>query len=90
VNGAITRSRIPRDAIIATALEAVFDMLGELSVTPRIRELHAQAKVYDHAVKHWTTIPPSPAQLDAMFDLVTDLHGEVVETRRSIRPSAEL
>jgi hypothetical protein len=68
--------------LVAVALVAVFDMLRELQESPRKRELNAQARSYDQAVKHWTAVPPTEAQLQAMFDLVTELHDKVLSVRQ--------
>ena len=71
-----------REALIVAALSEVFRMLGEVQNPARQRELRAQARFYDQAIKHWTTVPPTYAQLDAMFDLVTELHGNVATAGR--------
>ena len=41
-----------------------------------VRELLAQARFYEKAVRRWNTVPPTSPQLDAMFHLVTELHEE--------------
>jgi hypothetical protein len=73
-----TQPGLTRDALIVAALSAVFRMLRDVRPTARTRALLAQARSFDQAVKHWTTVPPSAPQLEAMFDLVTDLHAEAV------------
>ena len=76
-----TQRGVSREALIADALSAVFDMLRRAEKSPRVRELQAQAHSYDKAIKHWTTVPPTYAQLDAMFDLVTELHRKAMAAR---------
>ena len=71
-----------RETLIVDALTEVLRVLGSSKGSPHVRELLAQARFYDKAVKHWTTVPPTHAQLDAMFDLVVDLHGKVVASKR--------
>jgi hypothetical protein len=58
------------------ALSEVFRMLDERGSTARARELRAEARFYERAIRRWETVPPSSAQIDAMFDLVTELHGK--------------
>ncbi|MGO8995884.1 MAG: hypothetical protein ACLQVI_21435 [Polyangiaceae bacterium] len=65
------------------ALSEVFRLLDGAEKTPHMRELWAQARFYDQAVKHWTTVPPTFAQLDAMFDLVVELHGKTIASQRT-------
>jgi hypothetical protein len=74
-----------REALIVDALSAVFRILGEEADSPRLRELRAQALSYERSVKHWTAVPPSDAQLDAMLDLVTDLHAKAADAKRRRR-----
>ena len=71
------------ETLIVDALADVFRMLDGAKGTPRTRELRAEASFYDRAVKHWAVSPPTIAQLDAMFDLVVELHGKTMTTRRS-------
>jgi hypothetical protein len=54
--------------------------------TPHVRELRAQGRSYDQAIKRWTAFPRTFAQLDAMFDLAADLHAKTVAAQR-IRPA---
>jgi hypothetical protein len=70
-----------REALIVDALSNVFTVLTSRQETAHIRELRAQARSYEQAIKHWTTVPPTSAQLDAMLDVVTDLHGKVVAAK---------
>ena len=76
-----------RDVLIVDVMTTVLDLLAQAPETPKTRTLLVQARTYDQAVKHWTTVPPSDAQLQAMFELVTDLHSKVLAaTASSHRP----
>jgi hypothetical protein len=77
-----TPRSVPRETLIADALVEVIRMLDERKNTPRIRELRARARFYERAVRDWTAFPPNPTQLDAMFELVIELHGEAVTSGR--------
>jgi hypothetical protein len=72
-----------RETLIADALAAVFTMVDEAESTPRVRELRSQACFYDRAIKHWTLVPPTFAKLDAMFDLIVELHGTTLAAKRT-------
>ena len=78
-----TQRGASRETLIADALVEVLRILEGGESTPESRELRAQARFYDRAVKHWAVVPPTFAQLDAMFDLVVELHGRTVSTRRT-------
>jgi hypothetical protein len=65
-------------AQVAEALTAVFETLEAAPDTPETRELRAQARVCERAVKHWSMTPPSEQQVDAMLHLVTELHAIAV------------
>jgi hypothetical protein len=65
----------PLDAVIVDTLVATIDLLTRAQSSPLTRELRAQAYSYEQAVKHWSTVPPHAAQLDAMLDLVAELHA---------------
>jgi hypothetical protein len=77
-----TQRGASRETLIVDALSEVFRMLDEMARTPHSRELRAQARSYDLAVKNWSFVAPTFAQLDAMFELVVDLHGRVVTAHR--------
>jgi hypothetical protein len=78
-----TQRGASRETLIEGALSEVFRMLEGAEKTPHLRELWAQARFYDRAVKHWTTVPPTFAQVDAMFELVVELHGKTVASQRT-------
>jgi len=65
----------PDTALIASALTAIFQTLDASPDTSRTRELRAQARLCEKAVGHWSTTPPSGAQVDAMLHLVTGLRA---------------
>jgi hypothetical protein len=67
------------------ALSTAYALLSRVATTARVRELLAQARSYERAVKHWTTIPPTEAQLDAMFDVVAELHAKAIATAQPRR-----
>jgi hypothetical protein len=73
------------ESLIVDALSAVLPVLGEAADSPRIGELRARARLYERALRHWTAVAPTSVQLDAMFDLVTDLHGKAADTERRKR-----
>lgn len=78
-----TPREIPRETLIVEALSEVFRMLDDGERTAASRELRTQARFFDRAVKHWVVVPPTLAQVDAMFDLVVDLHERAVSVRRA-------
>jgi hypothetical protein len=59
---------------IQSVLAAVLQRLEEAPDTPHTRELRAQARVCEKAVRHWNLTAPSEPQVDAMHHLVTELH----------------
>jgi hypothetical protein len=54
-----------------------------------VRELRAQARSYELAVKNWATVPPNDVQVDAMFDLVTELHAKAVDVSETAQRPTE-
>ena len=68
-----------RESLIVEALCAILRLVDGAAKTPETRGLKAQARSYEQAVKHWATVPPSRAQLDAMFEIVIELHARAVE-----------
>ena len=77
------RTFTSRETLIVDALSAVFHMLDKAASAPRSRELRARARFYDRAIKHWTAVPPTVAQVDAMFDLVIELHARALSGKRT-------
>ena len=69
-----------REALIVDILLAVFDILRDAPMNPHTRELRAQARSLENAVKHWTAVAPSAPQLAAMFEIVTELHAKTVSS----------
>jgi hypothetical protein len=69
---------LTREVLILDALAAVLRLLREPRGSAYVRELRTQARFYENAVKRWTTVPATSAQVGAMFDLVTELHDKVV------------
>jgi len=64
-------------------LSDVLRMLAEIGrSSSHLRERRAQARFYERVFKQWTAVPPTQAQLDATFDLVTDLYAKVVAAKR--------
>jgi hypothetical protein len=49
-----TQRGASRETLIADALSEVFRMLDAVESSPHSRELRAQARFYDLAIKHWT------------------------------------
>jgi hypothetical protein len=74
--------------MILDALATIFDELARAEDSVHTRELRAQARTYDLAVKNWTTIPPGAHQIDAMFELVAELHARVVSAAAPRRSGA--
>ncbi|HEY2509992.1 MAG TPA: hypothetical protein VGI39_04025 [Polyangiaceae bacterium] len=73
-----TVARGSRDLLILDSLSAIFEELAAMEDTAQVRSLRAQARSYESAVKAWATVRPSEAQISAMFELVSGLHGKVV------------
>jgi hypothetical protein len=71
------------ETLIVDALSNVLRMLDAADKTAYARELRTQACFYSQAVKHWTTVPPTFAQVGAMFDLVVDFHGKTATSQRT-------
>jgi len=69
-----------REALIIDILLAIFDILREAHTNAHTRELRAQARSLENAVKHWTAVPPSAPQVAAMFEIVTELHAKTVSS----------
>jgi hypothetical protein len=63
-----------RAMMIAELVTHVLGLLRGLERSHQVRELLAQAQLYEKVVKHWESVPPTPPQLEAMLDLVTELH----------------
>ena len=72
--GTPTSSKSP-EARVESVLAAVLQRLEAAPDTPQTRELRAQARVCEKAVRHWSLTAPSEPQVDAMLHLVTQLHG---------------
>jgi len=51
-----------------------------MPITPHVRELRAKAVTYGRVINNWSTYPPTPPQIQAMHECVTELaekvHGE--------------
>jgi CheY-like chemotaxis protein len=73
-----TTLTVSREAIIENALVATLRTLHGAKRTRRVRELQAQARSFDAAVKRWATVPPGPDKVTAMLDLVTELHEQAI------------
>ncbi len=73
--------------MVAEMLVAIVGMFDEIGDSSRTRELRTTARRYERIVKGWNAASPSDAQCDATFDLVTELHGKVIEARRLHRLS---
>jgi hypothetical protein len=84
--GESTRT-VSREMIIADALAATLRTLRSTEQTRRVRELQAQARSYEAALKRWATVPPGAEQVGAMFELVTELHEEVNAAIRGVGDS---
>ena len=73
-----TVARGSRDLLILDSLSAILEELAAMEDTAQVRSLRSQARSYESAVKAWATVRPSDAQMAAMFELVTGLHGKVL------------
>ncbi len=60
-------------------MRAIFELLDGAPQTAHVRELRAKARTFELAVKHSPAQPPANPQLEAMFELVSDLHAKAVE-----------
>ena len=78
-NVADETERSDRRPIIADILAAIFDELGKRADSAHTRALRARARGYESTMNGWTTVPPSAAQIGAMFELVTELHAKAME-----------
>jgi hypothetical protein len=71
---------------LASALDAVFALVLELPNSPHVRELRVQAQTYDRVLVKWESVPATGIELDALLDLVTDLHGRAAAAKRRTQP----
>ena len=53
-----------------------------MAVTPHVRELRAKAVTYGRVIGNWATYAPTPPQVQAMLECVTELHEKVAEAKR--------
>jgi hypothetical protein len=82
-----THPDVPSKVIlVGEMLVAMVGMLREMGDSSRARELRARARRYERVVDGWNAAMPTDAQRDATFDLVAELHGQVMEARGIRRP----
>ena len=71
-------------------LQNVYRALSELADSSQVREFRARARRLDAAIKHWTSVPPSTIQRDAMMEVAEDLLRSILAARgSSVMRSAE-
>src|SRR3954464_10413391 len=63
--------------IIEEALDEILEELRVQPISPRVRELRAQAGMYQRVVRQWAFARPTPAQAAAMLECVMELHVKV-------------
>jgi hypothetical protein len=74
-------------ALLTETIVAIFAILDEAGDSAHVRELRAKARSYERIVAMWATVPPSMAQRDATFDLVTELHLKAAEAKLDVARS---
>jgi hypothetical protein len=60
--------------------------------SPHVRELRAKATTYGRVISGWALYPPTPAQFDAMSEVVDDLKRKVADAgppKASARPARD-
>jgi hypothetical protein len=77
----VNRPPPSRETLIVDAMGEVFRLLAASKQTVHVRALRTVACFYELAIKKWTTVPPSSAQIDAMLDLVTELHEKAAAAK---------
>ena len=70
-----------RRALVVSTLTAVVDLLSELADSAHTRALRSKARSFEAAVRAWSTVAPSDAQIAAMFDLVRELQTKAINAR---------
>jgi hypothetical protein len=74
-----------RLAIVERSLNDTIERLGELSPSPRVRELRTKAEGYERALRAWSVRPPTEEQRSALLKLVLDLNVEVMTFGRDTK-----
>jgi len=70
-----------RRPLVVSTLTAVVDLLAELADSAQTRALRSKARSFETAVRAWSTVAPSKAQIAAMLDLVLELQAKALGAR---------
>jgi hypothetical protein len=76
--------RPPLPAELEKTIREISRDLQELTVTPHIRELRAKAVTYGRVIGNWATYTPTPPQVQAMLECVTELREKVTDAKREL------
>ena len=75
----VERSLRPTE--LESTIREIAQELQQLAVTPHVRELRAKAVTYGRVVSNWATYAPTPPQVQAMLECVSELHDKVTEAK---------
>jgi hypothetical protein len=74
-----------RFSIVQQALADAIERLGDLPLTPQVRDLRAKALSFDRAIRSWKTHPPSEATRSTLTKQVIELTVEVMQLARDMQ-----
>jgi hypothetical protein len=66
---------------LESVIRRVIQDLLEMPITPHVRELRAKAVTYGRVINNWSTYPPTPPQVQAMHECVSELAEKVTDER---------
>jgi hypothetical protein len=78
----VERPLLPAE--LETTIREISRELQELAVTPHVRELRAKAVTYGRVIGNWSTYSPTPPQVQAMLECVTELREKVSDAKREL------
>jgi hypothetical protein len=78
----VERPALPAD--LEKTIREISRDLQELTVTPHVRELRAKAVTYGRVIGNWATYSPTPPQVQAMLECVTELREKVTDAKREL------
>jgi hypothetical protein len=77
-----TPPSIRRDLLAEEVLAAILDAVAQMAESPQKRQLGAKALSYKRTLEQWRATRPTPAQRDALHDMVIDLQAKLMEVLR--------
>jgi hypothetical protein len=69
-------------AQLEKTVREIAEDLQQMAVTPHVRELRAKAVTYGRVIGGWVTYAPTPPQIQAMLECVSELEQKVQEAKR--------